>query len=39
MRIARQSTWQGRVKQDNKGSRGIRMMPLTIVADKLYVAG
>jgi hypothetical protein len=38
-RIARQSTWQGRVNQDGKGSRGIWIMPLMIVAGKLYVEG
>jgi hypothetical protein len=32
--IARQSSWQVRVKQDGKGSRGIRIMPLMIVAGK-----
>jgi hypothetical protein len=32
--IARQSTWQVRVKQDGKGSRGIWIMPLMIVAGK-----
>jgi len=32
--IARQSTWHGRVKQDGKGSRGIRIMPPMIVAGK-----
>jgi len=37
--IARQSTWQGRVNQDGKGSRGIWIMPLMIVAGKLYVEG
>jgi hypothetical protein len=37
--IARQSTWQGRVNQDGKGSRGIWIMPLMIVAGKLYVDG
>jgi len=35
--IARQSTWQVRVKQDGKGSRGIWIMPLMIVAGKGYV--
>jgi hypothetical protein len=35
--IARQSTWQVRVKQDGKGSRGIWIMPLMIVAGKRYV--
>jgi hypothetical protein len=39
IRIARQSTWQGRVNQDGKGSRGIWIMPLMIVAGKLYVDG
>jgi hypothetical protein len=38
-RIARQSTWQGRVNQDGKGSRGIWIMPLMIVAGKRYVEG
>jgi hypothetical protein len=38
-RIARQSTWQERVNQDGKGSRGIRIMPLMIVAGKRYVEG
>jgi hypothetical protein len=33
--IARQSSWQARVNQDGKGSRGIRIMPLMIVAGKL----
>ncbi|HEX3913429.1 MAG TPA: hypothetical protein VHW71_07980 [Steroidobacteraceae bacterium] len=37
--IARQSTWQGRVKQDGKGSRGVWIMPLMIVAGKHYVEG
>jgi len=37
--IARQSTWQGRVNQDGKGSRGIWIMPLMIVAGKRYVEG
>ena len=37
--IVRQSTWQGRVKQDGKGSRGIWIMPLMIVAGKHYVEG
>jgi hypothetical protein len=37
--IARQSTWQVRVKQDGKGSRGIWIMPRMIVADKRYVDG
>jgi hypothetical protein len=32
--IARQSTWQVRVNHDGKGSRGIRIMPLMIVAGK-----
>jgi hypothetical protein len=36
-RIARQSTWQVRVKQDGIGSRGIWIMPLMIVAGKRYV--
>jgi hypothetical protein len=35
--IARRSTWQVRVKQDGKGSRGIWIMPLMIVAGKRYV--
>jgi hypothetical protein len=35
--IARQSTWQVRVKQDGKGSRGIWIMALMIVAGKRYV--
>ncbi len=35
--IARQSTWQVRVKHDGKGSRGIWIMPLMIVAGKRYV--
>ena len=33
--IARQSSWQVRVIQDGKGSRGIWIMPLMIVAGKL----
>jgi hypothetical protein len=37
--IARQSTWQGRVKQDGKGSRGVWIMPLMVVAGKHYVEG
>jgi len=37
-RIARQSSWQVRVIQDGKGSRGIWIMPLMIVAGKLYVS-
>jgi hypothetical protein len=37
--IARQSTWQVRVNHDGKGSRGIRIMPLMIVAGKRYVEG
>jgi hypothetical protein len=37
--IARQSTWQGRVNQDGKGSRGIQIMPLMFVAGKRYVEG
>jgi signal transduction histidine kinase len=37
--IARQSSWQVRVIQDGKGSRGIWIMPLMIVAGKLYVSG
>jgi hypothetical protein len=37
--IGRQSTWQGRVNQDGKGSRGIWIMPLMIVAGKRYVEG
>jgi len=37
--IARQSSWQGRVNQDGKGSRGIWIMPLMIVAGKRYVEG
>jgi hypothetical protein len=37
--IARQSTWQVRVNQDGKGSRGIWIMPLMIVAGKRYVEG
>jgi len=37
--IARQSTWQVRVKQDGKGSRGIWIMPRMIVADKRYGDG
>ena len=37
--IARQSTWQGRVKHDGKGSRGVWIMPLMIVAGKRYVEG
>ena len=32
--IARQSTWQVRVNHDGKGSRGIWIMPLMIVAGK-----
>jgi hypothetical protein len=36
--IARQSSWQVRVIQDGKGSRGIGIMPLMIVAGKLYVS-
>jgi hypothetical protein len=36
--IARQSSWQVRVIQDGKGSRGIWIMPLMIVAGKLYVS-
>jgi hypothetical protein len=32
--IARQSTWQGPVNQDGKGSRGAWIMPLMIVAGK-----
>jgi hypothetical protein len=35
--IARQSTWQVRVKQDGRGSRGSWIMPLMIVAGKRYV--
>jgi hypothetical protein len=35
--IARQSTWQVRVKQDGRGSRGIWIMPPMIVAGKRYV--
>jgi hypothetical protein len=33
--IARQSSWQARVIHDGKGSRGIGIMPLMIVAGKL----
>jgi integrase len=36
--IARQSSWHLRVNQDGKGSRGIGIMPLMIVAGKLYVS-
>jgi hypothetical protein len=36
--VARQSSWQVRVNQDGKGSRGIGIMPLMIVAGKLYVS-
>jgi hypothetical protein len=36
--IARQSSWHSRVNQDGKGSRGIGIMPLMIVAGKLYVS-
>ena len=39
LNIARQSTWQGRVKHDGKGSRGVWIMPLMIVAGKRYVEG
>jgi hypothetical protein len=34
--IARQTTWQWRVNQVGKGSRGIWIMPLMIVAGKRY---
>jgi hypothetical protein len=33
--IARQSGWHARVNQDDKGSRGIRIMRLLIDAGKL----
>jgi hypothetical protein len=36
--IARHSTWQWRVNHDGKGSRGIKIMPLMIVAGKRYVS-
>jgi hypothetical protein len=36
-RIARHSTWQWRVNHDGRGSRGIKIMPLMIVAGKRYV--
>jgi hypothetical protein len=32
--IARQSGWQARVNQDDKGSRGVPIMPVMIVAGK-----
>ena len=37
-RIARHSGWLARVNQDDKGSRGVWIMPLMIVAGKLYVS-
>jgi hypothetical protein len=37
LRIARHSSWQWRVNQVGKGSRGIWIMRLMIVAGKLYV--
>jgi hypothetical protein len=36
--IARHSTWQWRVNHDGRGSRGIKIMPLMIVAGKRYVS-
>src|ERR1019366_4808387 len=36
-RIARQSTWQGRVNHDGRGSRGSRSMLQLIVAGKLLL--
>jgi len=35
--IARQSTWQGRVNHDGRGSRGSRSMLQLIVAGKLLL--
>jgi hypothetical protein len=36
LNIARHSGWPVRVNQDDKGSRGVLIMPPTIVAGKLY---
>jgi hypothetical protein len=32
--VARHSGWQARVNQDDKGSRGVPIMPLMVVAGK-----
>jgi hypothetical protein len=34
--IARQSGWEGRVNQDDKGSRGLKIMLQLIVAGKVF---
>jgi hypothetical protein len=34
LRVARHSGWQARVNQDDKGSRGVPIMPLMVVAGK-----
>jgi hypothetical protein len=34
LHVARHSGWQARVNQDDKGSRGVPIMPLMVVAGK-----
>jgi hypothetical protein len=38
MSIARHSGWQARVNQDDKGSRGLSIMPLMIAGRKDQVS-